>query len=176
MSKRTGTTNPNPNPTAAAKTEPNTPSLEGTLQELLGQMKALNNKVDAHVKGCNGRLDRQDERLDCFNTRLQRVEEHLGIDPAPANPAKKSPKGTEGEAVAKTEAEPKPAGTEGLYKAYTYWDPEKGRWYVTESIWTAIQGSRGGEWRAVWVLYKGGQIDHVLTPAEIHERKLATPV
>lgn len=177
MSKRTEKTE-DPKTTAATETESKTPSLEGTLKELLGQMKALNIKVDGHIKGCNDRLEVQDERLDRFDTRLKRVEEHLGISaPAPAEkkPAKKSSKKTEGEATAKTEAEAKSkAGSEtavqldGVRRAYVYRNLVTKMVYVTSDIWAAKQGG-SGEYDPVWAFYKNGQVDHILSTAEITE-------
>ena len=180
MSKRTIDKDPAPTPE----------SLTEQLDALQKGMKTLSKDVANYSKAVAKEVDGLKKTVDGLDKRVTALEQAAaGSKPEPKkdepkpDPKKDDPKKDEPKPDPKKDEpkpdpkkDPKPAGTEGLYRAYKYWDPETGCWYVTESIWTAVQGSRGGEWCAVWALYKGGQIDHILTPAEIRERKLAAPV
>ena len=165
--------------------DPTPESLTEQLDELQKGMTNLSKEVAKYSKEVAKKVDALDKRVTALEKAAAgskpdpkkdepdpKKDDPKKDDPKKDDPKKDDPKKDEPD----PKKDPKPAGTEGLYRAYKYWDPETGCWYVTESIWTAVQGSRGGEWCAVWALYKGGQIDHILTPSEIRERKLAAPV
>ena len=50
--------------------------------------------------------------------------------------------------------------------AYTYWDYEAKCWQLASDIWAAKQASNG-TYSIVWVWYKDGVIDHLLSKEEI---------
>lgn len=52
--------------------------------------------------------------------------------------------------------------------AYTYWDYEAGCWQLSSDIWAAKQASNG-TYSIVWVWYKDGVIDHLLSKEEIRK-------
>lgn len=50
--------------------------------------------------------------------------------------------------------------------AYTYWDYKAKCWQLSSDIWAAKQASNG-TYSIVWVYYKNGVIDHLLSDEEI---------
>lgn len=52
--------------------------------------------------------------------------------------------------------------------AYTYWDYKAKCWQLSSDIWAAKQASNG-TYSIVWVWYKDGVIDHLLSKEEIRK-------
>ena len=104
---------------------------------------------------------------------MKRLEE--AIKKADAEAEARAQAKAEAEAKAKTKA-PTPkattAGTgtdlfkkNGPAKVYRYWDVESQQYRTVPDYWAAEQLAPGA-WKAIWVMYVDGKIDHVLTREE----------
>ncbi len=57
-------------------------------------------------------------------------------------------------------------GVNGVGKAYRYWNSGTRTWKLSSDIWAAKQVSNG-VYDIIWVMYKNGSIDHILSEEEI---------
>ena len=88
-------------------------------------------------------------------------------DPKPAKKAEPAPEPQpeiHEEAVKHTSTSCHP---DGPGKAYKYWHYKTRTWNFAADYWAATQNS--DIWKVVWVWYKDGVIDHILTNEEIKE-------
>ena len=89
-----------------------------------------------------------------------------GTKPADPDPNKPTPKAEKPKTVVTTCCSSGIANGPG--KAYRYWDYQSRCWLLTPDIWRANQASNG-EWDPIWVMYKDGEIHHILTNDELRK-------
>ena len=89
-----------------------------------------------------------------------------GTKPADPDPNKEKPKAEKPKTVVTTCCSSGIANGPG--KAYRYWDYQSRCWLLTPDIWRANQASNG-EWDPIWVMYKDGEIHHILTNDELRK-------
>ena len=124
------------------------------LLKSLGEETARFQKETIHFqKVTNEKLLNHEDRIialerDAGLTPIEEPEPEPVVAPAPVS----EPSGTD--------------GVNGVGKAYRYWNAITRTWKLSSDIWAAKQASNG-VYDIIWVMYKNGSIDHILSEEEI---------
>ena len=157
-------------------------ALQESVEKLSSNVTKTFDSVNKEVGVCKTSISKLDERLTA-------VEKKLGLCAASKETSAKAEgeKSTKaegeatnkanGESSAKVESESatkakKPEAKccvpDGIHKAFRYRDFKTKFYFVVADRWAAKQAGNG-EYDEIWVYYKNGQIDHILSAEEIRE-------
>ena len=130
-----------------------------TTIEVLNLLKSLGTETARFQKETLHFQRVTNEKLLNHEDRIIALERGAGVtpieepEPQPDDPTPVSePSGTE--------------GTDGIGKAYKYWNAQSRTWRLSSDIWAAKQASNG-IYDIIWVMYRNGSIDHILSEEEI---------
>ena len=164
-----------------ATTPPPTSADDRKIAKLARITNELRGILNEHIEDYGAFKDEILDVCSDHETRLRRIESHckLATEATAANEADDSeaetPKKSTSRKADKAESEAEPevkdySGDGEVYNgpgyAYLYWSAKYRRWGIKTDLWAAKQAGNG-VYEPIWVWYKDGKIDHILSEDEI---------